>query len=89
MSYEMNIKKTKNGFIVEMQSNEESLPEIEVIEETNSDSDVELFCTEDEEKIAVGKLLMRVAEYFGVSYDKFSDGNLRVTFDKNGHKLEE
>ncbi len=89
MSYEMNIKKTKNGFIVEMPGDEESLPKVEVIEEIGTSSDEEFFRTRDEEKIALGKLLMRVAEYFGMPYDKFSNDNLSITFGKKGHKLED
>jgi hypothetical protein len=89
MSYEMNIKKIKNGFIVEMHSDEESLPVIEVIEEIETASDGELFRTNDEEKMALGKLLIRVAEYFGMQYDKFSNNNLSITFNKKGGKLED
>jgi hypothetical protein len=33
-------------------------------------------------------LLFAVAEYFGISYDKWSSENLRISFDRKGHKKE-
>ena len=33
-------------------------------------------------------LLTKVAEYFGVNYDKYGSNNLEITWGKKGHKLE-
>jgi len=34
------------------------------------------------------RLLDRVAEYFGMEYNKWNPSNLNITFDKRGHKVE-
>lgn len=84
MTYQCKIKKVNNGFIFEPHTYDE----IEVIEETATQEDRELYKTGDEEKIALGKLLSRVAEYFGVEYDKWTEDNLSITFDRKGSKME-
>ena len=35
------------------------------------------------------RMLERVAEHFGYSYDKWSDKNLNISFDRKGHKVED
>ncbi|MEK7560727.1 MAG: hypothetical protein AAB539_02105 [Patescibacteria group bacterium] len=88
MTYELTIKKIQNGFILEIPGDDAEEPHVEVIEEIAAVPDEELFGTNDETKIAIGKLLARVAEYFGVHYDKFSEDNLKISFDKKGHKMD-
>lgn len=43
----------------------------------------------DSEEDCMKRMLERVAEHFGYSYNKFSDKNLNITFDKKGHKVED
>jgi hypothetical protein len=40
------------------------------------------------EREGMKNLLFAVAEYFGISYDKWSSENLRISFDRKGHKKE-
>lgn len=73
------IEKINNGYILSwMEETEHGLKEErEVIEEDY-----------DDEKEGMGKLLNRVAEFFGVSYDKWKDDNLKISWNGRGSKLE-
>ena len=76
---ELKIKKIKNAFVVEWK---------EEIEEnkftTYQEAIVDNFNDEKEE---MKSLLYWVAEFFGVSYDKWSKGNLNILYNKKGSKL--
>ena len=103
MNWEINIKKVTNGYILttsEEQQNitpkEEDNPQTifierqEVIEETNrSGYEEEEYKTNDNEKIALAKMLETVADYFGENNDRFGNENLNIRFDREGHKYEE
>ena len=99
MSYSLNIEKTNNGYILSWEedwSDEETnisdiRHEKEVIENECPPENHPYYKEDglgemDEEQYTMKKLLERVAEYFGCSYDKFSKTNLKVTFNKKGHK---
>jgi ribulose bisphosphate carboxylase small subunit len=43
----------------------------------------------DTDKEALKKMLEAVAEYSGVMYDKYGKENLRISFDKKGHKIDD
>ncbi|HCP08534.1 MAG TPA: hypothetical protein DIT25_01915 [Candidatus Moranbacteria bacterium] len=76
--WEIKIEKIENGFILSHKEEaNEGAPEItkEVIEEG------------DDEKETMKRLLERVAEYFGIRYDKFAEDNLSITWNKKGRKL--
>lgn len=42
----------------------------------------------DDEQADLKKLLYEVAECFGEPYDKYSETNVNITFDRKGHKFE-
>ncbi len=75
----MKIEKIENGFVL---SHKEEIEDgkfkttKEVIEEADND-----------EKETMTRLLERVAEYFGIQYDKFAADNLNITWNKKGGKL--
>jgi len=89
----LNIEQTNNGFILSWEEDWSSEDKDDVkiekkVLEEDCYSEKEEHKTMDSEKILVAKLLYEVAEHFGENYDKFSDSNLRISFDKKGHKLE-
>lgn len=45
--------------------------------------------TDEADQVAFVRLVDRMAEHFGFTYDKFSRTNLRVVFDLVGHKCED
>ena len=45
-------------------------------------------CTvNDEDKVAFENLVYALAEKLGIEYDKFKETNLRISWDKKGHKI--
>ena len=76
--WELKIEKIENGFIL---SHEEEMDEgkFEIIKEVIEE--------DDEEKETMTQLLERIAEYFGIRYDKYSADNLNIAWNKKGHKL--
>lgn len=70
---DLNIKSVNNGYQLVWRGDE---IEIQVIENINDN---------DEETMT--RMLTAVAEHFGYNYDKFSDKNLNISFDKKGHKV--
>jgi transposase len=76
--WELKIEKTENGFIL---SHKEEIEEekFEIIKEVIEEG--------DDEKETMKRLLERVAEYFGVRYDKYAKDNLSIAWDKKGHKI--
>jgi len=80
MNWEITITKAGNGFILSHEEETEyntftTLKE--VIEETSS------------EKETMKTLLYKIAEFFGMNYDKYAKDNLLITFDKKGGKATE
>ena len=72
----LRIVEGNNGYALYYEEENVWTEEFEVVEET------------DDINETFRVLLERVAERFGMSYDKFSSTNLNVTFDKKGHKVE-
>ena len=88
MSQIITIKKIDNGFLIESKYPEVDA-EIHAITVDNiSDSEIEKFKVNDEDKICIARLLDKINDLIGVSYDKFGKENLNITFDKKGHKVE-
>ena len=98
ISYSLIIEKINNGFLLSWKEDwtdeKTGIPDIkikkEVIEEEYPPQNY-LWKKEiknmDEEQYTMKKLLERIADYFGYSYNKFSKNNLRITFDREGHKI--
>ena len=77
MDNDLKIMEAENGFILTSEvENEEGKKEFvfTVVEEIDGE--------------CIKRLLEKVAEHFGVAYNKFSANNLNITFDKKGHKVE-
>jgi len=88
MSQIITIKKIDNGFLIESKYPEVDV-EIHAITVDNiSDNEIEKFKVNDEDKICIARLLDKINDLIGVSYDKFGKENLNITFDKKGHKVE-
>jgi len=79
---ELTIEKIDNGFIITFSGGYEGGKEVIEIT-TNEDQD-----EEDEEKRAMTKLLERIAIFFGVMYDGFSEKNLNILWNKKGDEVE-
>lgn len=83
MDLKIEIEKVENGFILTWDENEciddeEGCKRCrEVIEENESD-----------ENEAYTKLLERIADFFGKNYDRYSQTNLNIGWNKKGHKVE-
>jgi len=76
---ELKIVEANNGYILSHDVEQDEnvwIEEIDVVEETDDTNDL------------FRRLLEKVAEHFGMQYDKFSSENLNITFDKKGHKVE-
>ena len=81
--WSLNIQKVTNGFILSWDEESELLNksgELEMIE-------IKEVITDDDEKEEMKKLLERVADFFGMNYEKYKEDNLNITWDKKGHKL--
>ena len=97
------IDKVENGYILTMPEEQENIvpnkendPTItivnkqEVIEAIDRPEYVDReYKTNDEEKIAMAKMLESVADYFGTYYEKHNEENLNIDFGKKGSKCEE
>ena len=66
------IKDADNGYIIETIYEEQK--DVFVIEDN------------DDEQELTKRLLEKIAELTGVTYDKWGKNNLNITFDKEGHK---
>lgn len=77
--WELKIEKIENGFI---------LSHKEEIEENNIVAVKEVLEDDEGEKETMTRLLERVSDYFGIGYDKFEADNLKITWDKKGHKID-
>lgn len=72
--------KAENGYVIrseEESENEEEYKKIETIAIENED-----------EKEAFTGMALKLADYFGLHYDKYGSENLNVLFNKKGHKLD-
>jgi hypothetical protein len=77
---ECRIKKADNGFLIEYEEMDD--------ENTAIVRRIVVEDFEDDEKKNIADMLYKVADFFGVCYDKWSDKNLDINWDKKGHKLE-
>lgn len=94
--WKITIHKVDNGYILEFPNEiiidderTEVVTEKEVVEMSYDHDDANKFMTDDEEKICLGRMLERIADHFGVMYQKFDANNLNISFDKKGHKLDD
>lgn len=74
---ELKITECENGYILESQieiTEGRFEPSYEVVEEIKDDRD------------CMKRLLELIASFFGHDYNKFAPDNLKITFDKKGHK---
>lgn len=72
------IQEAENGFIITLLPvTDDDLIVNEIIENEGTD------------KEAMTKLLTKIAEHFGESYNKYSKENINITWDKKGHKVED
>ena len=76
---ELKIKSIENGFLIEWQE------EIATGEFTTRQRAI----TFSDEQKGVEKLLYYIADYFSYEcgYDKFSKNNLKISWNKKGHKI--
>jgi hypothetical protein len=75
---ELKIEKVKNGYI---------LSHDDEIEENKFETVKEIIEECEDEKETIGRLLERIADFYGVKYDKFAEDNLNISWNKKGHKL--
>lgn len=78
----LNIEKVENGFIFEW---------LEQVEEDKWKAKKELIEVDfdlDPDKEGWIRVLKYVAEHFGVSYDRFGENNLQISFEGKGHKVD-
>ena len=82
MKQKLTIEQTENGYILNF-NGDEYKKETEVIEITTSLGEDE----EDEEQRAMTKLLERIAVFFGITYDGFSEKNLNIQWNLKGDEV--
>lgn len=88
---QLTITKTTNGYLLRWpEEDEEGRPTFQeaVIEEQETSAFSENLKTSDPEKVAMGRLLGKVADLLGYTYQKWEEGNLSIKFDLRGHKLD-
>jgi len=76
---EVKINSVNNGFILSVDEKVEDggiVKQMEVIQEKETD------------KETMKELLEWIAEYFGCEYDKWTEDNLSIEFNKKGSKVE-
>jgi len=79
------IEKTENGFITTDYICEDTSEDgTEIIKEYKNVIETENM----DEKEELKKVLFKVADLLGYTYDKWEKENLNITFDKKGHKVE-
>lgn len=79
------IQKVDNGYIVKMVYCErETENGTRICQE-----EVKVFSETDNETQNMIDMFHQVAEYLGVSYDKYSKNNLNIDFNLKGHNVEE
>lgn len=98
LEWKCEITRGENGYIMsweeEMESTIEGIPtyvqKSKVFEEEFYPEETDYIETElvrvDDEKVAFTKLVHALAEHFGIHYNKYETNNLKVTWDKEGHK---
>lgn len=95
MDWRLHIIKADNGYILEaprVESTDENGNDIvtidrEVIEEDYNTSDSDRYETDDQEKIAMARMLEKIAEYFGMHHDKYAKDNINIKFNYPGSKV--
>jgi len=76
---ELRISEANNGYVLSYDIEQDEnvwTEEIEVVEEIDDENDL------------FRRLLEKVAEYFGMEYNKWGSENVNITFDRKGHKVE-
>lgn len=87
MDLKIEIEKVENGFLLTW--DEEVCDENEFNEKHKKCKEViQIHENDMEENEAYTKLLERIADFFGKSYDKYSPTNLDISWGKKGHKIE-
>lgn len=76
MSIKVIIETTANGYILRNESREEDETEVEVFEETEGEEE------------CFTRLAVRLSEILVRTYDKFGANNIRISWDRKGHKVE-
>jgi hypothetical protein len=79
--YTVTIVEAENGFMVRHDS-------IETEEDGKTSVRSEQHVFENDEYTALEKMLIYLAEWYGESYDKFGSNNVRISWDRKGHKAE-
>jgi hypothetical protein len=80
MTWECKIIKADNGFIIEYQE--------EIDDSKFETKHIVIEDEMDDEKKNMADMLYKVADYFGVNYNKFALDNLKITWDEKGHKVD-
>ncbi len=75
------LENANNGFIITYKGERYSS------EATHEVDEYEVFQSDDV-KESLTNVFEWIAEFYGVGYNKYSDSNLSVSWDKKGHKLE-
>lgn len=97
LDFKCEVTKADNGFILSWQEetlepgetkNSYQVFQEEFIFDDDVNADEDLKGINDEEKVAFAKLVHGLANHFGIEYNKYGEENLRVTFDKKGHKID-
>lgn len=74
---------TNNGYYVEIERH--------IIEDNKTIKEIDRYVLEDEDsddRVILEKTINFLAEHFGLSYDKFSKENLRISWDRAGSKVD-
>ena len=79
------IEKISNGFVVRTWSWEDDNETTG--EKIHNQEAVGITDESDDEKKVLSDLLYTIAEFTGYHYDKYGKENLKISFDKKGHKL--
>lgn len=91
MSWELNIKKVDNGYLLSMPREDDDgkiVMNEEVIETMQTNDAADYYETDDEDKITMARLLERVAEHFGFCYQKYEAQNLNIKWNNKGSKID-
>jgi hypothetical protein len=75
---ELKIEEVNNGYILSHEAEIED-GKFKVLKDVIEE--------ERDEKETIKRLLEKIAEYFGVHYDKYAKDNLNILWNKKGHKL--
>ena len=97
MDWRITIIKADNGYILEApradsadeNGNDIIVIDREVIEDTYETGEADRYETDDTGKIALARMLEKIAEHFGHYYEKYNKHNLNIKFNLRGSKVED